>query len=183
MRRTHLAGLAALAAVALACGSGGKGDDKGSSVAPKPGTTQKVGASPKPSPKPAGLKDAVRDGEFEFTVTKVDCSLSKIGNEYVNTTAQGKFCLVHLTVKNISRSAEMFDPSAQRAFDAERTAYEPDTSAALYVNEDAGAFFTAINPGNQAKGVVPFDVPKNVELTRLELHDSALSGGVEVFLR
>jgi hypothetical protein len=31
-------------------------------------------------------------------------------------------------------------------------------------------------------GIVVFDVPKNAKPTKLELHDSAFSGGVDVIL-
>lgn len=47
---------------------------------------------------------------------------------------------------------------------------------------NADTLLNDINPGNQVTGVVVFDIPKNVKLTRLELHDSPFSGGVPVSL-
>jgi hypothetical protein len=181
MRKTYIAILGALAVTALACGSPGEDED----AAPAPGAAQEQQQTGKaPAKKPAkaapGIGQPARDGKFEFTVTKLDCSLSKVGTEFAEQKAQGKFCLAHLTVKNVGDEAQMFDASSQKAFDAAGTTYDADGAAALYVNEGTATFLNNINPGNQVKGVIPFDVPKNVTVTRLELHDSPFSGGVTV---
>jgi hypothetical protein len=129
-----------------------------------------------------GLGDPVRDGKFQFTVTKVDCSRSKVGNEYLNKKAQGKFCQISLTVKNIGDEAQMFDGSSQKAMDAKGTEFSNDGAAEMYANQDNSTFLNEINPGNQTKGKVIFDVPRSTTLTKLELHDSPFSGGVTVRL-
>ncbi|BCJ53581.1 Mpr protein [Actinoplanes sp. NBRC 14428] len=136
----------------------------------------------KPEKKAPGLGDPVRDGKFEFTVTKLDCSKSKVGSAYLNKKAQGKFCLVSVTVKNIGKEAQLFDGSSQKAMDAAGTEYSNDGAAELYANEDTSTFLNEINPGNTVKGKLIFDVPKATKLTELELHDSPFSGGVEVKL-
>ena len=56
-----------------------------------------------------GIGDAVRDGKFEFVVTKVDCSKSKVGSQYLNKKAQGKFCMISVNVKNIGTGVELHD--------------------------------------------------------------------------
>jgi hypothetical protein len=129
-----------------------------------------------------GVGDPVRDGKFEFTVTKVDCSRSKVGNEYLNKKAQGKFCQISLTVKNIGDEAQTFDGSSQKAMDAKGTEFSNDGAAEMYANQDNSTFLNEINPGNQTKGKVIFDVPRSTTLTSLELHDSPFSGGVTVAL-
>lgn len=178
MRKTPLIIAAVLAAGALACGSGG-GNDKASPSGG--GGTQQQDAAGKPAAgKQAGIGDPARDGKFEFAVSKMDCSKTKVGDQYVNTKAQGKFCLVTLTVRNIGDEAQLFDSSSQKALDAKGTVYDADGAAAMYVNKDAETFLNNINPGNQVKGVIPFDVPKNVTVTTLELHDSSFSDGVKV---
>ena len=129
-----------------------------------------------------GIGDKVRDGKFEFVVTKIDCSKSKVGSQYLNKKAQGKFCLVNVSVKNIGKEAQLFHGSSQKATDAKGTEYSNDGAAELYANDDNATFLNEINPGNSAKGRLIFDVPKSVKLTALELHDSPFSGGVEVSL-
>ncbi|MGA5304691.1 DUF4352 domain-containing protein [Nucisporomicrobium flavum] len=129
-----------------------------------------------------GMGDPVRDGKFEFTVTKLDCSKSKVGSEYLNEKAQGKFCIISVTVKNIGKEAQIFDGSSQKAYDGGGTEFSNDTSAEIYANEGSPTFLQEINPGNQVKGRLIFDVPKSTKLTAIELHDSMFSGGVKVSL-
>jgi hypothetical protein len=61
-----------------------------------------------------------------------------------------------------------------------RCSYEADTSAAIYLDEESNAFLEEINPGNSVNGVILFDIPKDAQIVKLELHDSAFSGGVTV---
>jgi hypothetical protein len=137
--------------------------------------TEEVAAGP-------GFGDKVRDGKFEFTVTKMDCSKTRVGSQYLDKTAQGKFCQISLTVKNIGDEAQTFSGSSQKAMDADGVEYSNDGAAELYANKDGSTFLNEVNPGNQTKGVLIFDVPKATKLTSLELHDSPFSGGVEVSL-
>jgi hypothetical protein len=178
MRKSYLIGAVALFAIGVGCSSGGDDDDAAAPAAADPAATTAAKAKPKKAA--AGIGDPVRDGKFEFTVAKMDCSKKKVGDQYLSTTAQGKFCLVTLTVKNVGDEAQLFDSSSQKALDASSTAYDADGGAAMYVNKNAETFLNNINPGNQVKGVIPFDVPKSVTITTLELHDSPFSGGVKV---
>ena len=84
--------------------------------------------------------------------------------------------------KNISRESPTPDDSVQKAFDASDTEFSNDSEAEIYANPGSSAFFKEINPGNQVKGNVIFDVPKPVKLTAIELHDSMFSEGVKVAL-
>src|SRR4029079_1419957 len=119
------------------------------------------------------IGDAVRDGKFEFTVKSVRCGVAEVGDSVLGQTAQGQYCLVALTVKNIgSESQTMFD-SNQKLVDAAGNSYDADSAAALYANgANQQVFITPINPGNAVSGVVVFDVPKTVHPTKIELHDS-----------
>ncbi len=179
MRKNHwflIAGGVLLAA-GLACGGAGS-DDKTSADgdAGNGGQTDKTAAA-------ATIGKPARDGKFEFTVTKVDCSKKKVGSGPLTQEAQGKFCLVNVTVKNIGGEAQLFDASSQKALDAKGTQYDADSGAAMYVNKQADTFLNNINPGNQVKGVLPFDVPANVTITAVELHDSPFSDGVKVTVK
>jgi hypothetical protein len=136
----------------------------------------------KPAAAPAAkIGTAVRDGQFEFTVRKVDCTKRQIGGEY-GQTAQGVFCLISTRVANIGDEPRTFSDSSQFAYDAKGRKFEADTGAAIYL-DDANSFLEDINPGNSVDGILVFDVPKGTKLAKLELHDSAFSGGVEVALK
>ncbi|MET8252149.1 DUF4352 domain-containing protein [Micromonospora sp. NPDC005197] len=173
MRKTTTLALLATGLIALGCGSGTADKSTSSSAGDKgedaPAKTAKVG-------------EAARDGKFEFTVKSSKCGVAKIGTDLIGAKAQGQFCLVTLNVKNIGKEAQMFDGSSQKAYAADGTEYSADTGAAIYANKNAETFLNDINPGNQVNGVVVFDIPKNVKLAKLELHDSMFSGGVDVAL-
>ncbi|HEY0359402.1 MAG TPA: DUF4352 domain-containing protein [Mycobacteriales bacterium] len=63
------------------------------------------------------------------------------------------------------------------------TSYDADSEAGMYVNgNENGVLLDNINPGKAVTGKIVFDIPKGAKLTKLELHDSAFSGGVTVTL-
>ncbi|WP_433302131.1 DUF4352 domain-containing protein [Actinoplanes sp. CA-030573] len=130
-----------------------------------------------------GLKQPARDGKFEFVVSSMKCGVSEVGSDLLGAKAQGQFCLVNLSVKNIGKKAQSFADSAQTAYDAKKVEYSSDSNAAIYANKNSQVLFTEINPGNTVKGTLVFDVPKGTKLTSIELHDSLFSGGVTVDLR
>jgi hypothetical protein len=123
----------------------------------------------------------VRDGQFEFTVTKVQKGVKTVGDEYFNEKAQGQFVLVSVTVSNIGDSPQTLSDSSQKVRDAKGREFSTDTGAAIYL-KDNKVFFEEINPGNSVKGTLVFDMPKGTAPASIELHDSPFSGGVTVQL-
>ncbi|MFE9914121.1 DUF4352 domain-containing protein [Micromonospora sp. NPDC005553] len=185
MRKTTTLALLATGLIALGCGSGAvdKASDSSSDSKASSSSGDEGGAKAEEKPaKTAKIGQPARDGKFEFTVKSSKCGVAKIGSDMLGQKAQGQFCLVTVNVKNIGKEAQMFDGSSQKAYAADGTEYSADTGAAIYANKNAETFLNDINPGNQVNGVVVFDIPKNVKLTKLELHDSMFSGGVEVTL-
>ena len=174
MRKVTTLALIATGLVALGCGAGSSHDTSSKGDA---GST-----SGDDKPKTAKIGQPARDGKFEFTVKSSKCGVAKIGTDMLGAKAQGQFCLVTVNVKNIGKEAQMFDGSSQKALAANGTEYSTDGEAAMYANKNSETFLNDINPGNQVTGVVVFDIPKNVKLAKLELHDSAFSGGVTVSL-
>jgi hypothetical protein len=153
----------------------------------QPGGTTQTGTTQPGTTQPgnngtavAAAGSTVRDGKFEFKVAKVECGKKKVGNDVLGKTAQGQFCLVTLSIKNIGTEARTFDSSSQSAYDAAGAKYDTDGAASLYANPNGEAFLNGINPGNQVTAVIVFDVPTTVKLSTLELHDSAFSGGAKV---
>lgn len=126
---------------------------------------------------------ATTDGKFQFTVTGMKCGATKVGSEFLNATAQGQFCQVSVTVKNTGTSAEIFDGTSQKAYDAKNVEYSYDGTASTYANEKDVTFLQQINPGNQVNGILVFDVPKGTKLTAVVLHESFYTAGVRVPLK
>lgn len=180
VRNTILGVVGGLFAIGLLGSLFDGGDTQTTSTATassKPGKT----AAKKIPEAAAKVGTPVRDGKFEFTVTGIKTA-TKVGNEYMNKTAQGRFVLVAVTVSNIGDESQIFDSSAQKAFDTSGREYSADGEAGVYLGDEGNAFLNEINPGNGVRGTLVFDVPTSVDLASLELHDSLFSGGVKVSL-
>lgn len=181
--------LCCVGTVAIGLAGGDKGNEAAGAADPPaaeqpaaPGDPTKPAAKEAPAKRAAGIGDAVRDGKFEFTVTDMSCGKKTVGNEFLNKKAQGQFCLVDVTVRNIGDESQLFTGGSQKAFDAKGTEFSNDGAAEMYANDQSQTFLEEINPGNQVKGKLIFDVPESTTLTLLELHDSPFSGGVKVSL-
>ena len=169
-----LAIIALVVIIAVATSGGGAGDTSASSSG--------GGSSSEDTAQAVGMNEAVEDGKFEFTVTGVDCSKTSLGSAPVSTDAAGVFCLVNVSVANIGDEAQTLDSTSQYAYDAAGKKYSTDTEAAFYLEGAGETLFEQLNPGTSVDGVLVFDVPAGTTLTKLELHDSMLSGGVTVNL-
>lgn len=170
---TGLLALVLIGVVASAVNGGG-----GSSPATtSPGVSDEQGGAPTT----AKIGQKVRDGQLEFTVTKVQKGVKSVGDQYLNEKAQGQFVLVSVTVSNIGDQAQLLSDSSQKVRDAKGREFSSDTGAAIYV-KDNKVFLEEINPGNAVKGTLVFDMPKGIEPASIELHDSPFSDGVTVQL-
>jgi Domain of unknown function (DUF4352) len=127
-----------------------------------------------------GIGREYRDGKFAFIVTKVKKGVHRVGDQYLGQTAQGQYVLVYVTVRNIGNEARTFDNSNQTLTDVQGRDFDSDNGATIAMGDASNAFLKDINPGNGVNGVLVFDVPQNVRLTSLKLHDSMFSGGVTV---
>jgi hypothetical protein len=178
-RRNHHAGLiAGIAAVVLAVCCGGSliaivFVGKGTSDALKTS-----GAAPSAT---AGMNTPVRDGRFEFVVKDVSCGKHSVGSGILTSNAQGEYCIITVSVKNIATKAQSFFVSNQKAM-AGDIEYEPDSAATAYAGTDQSTWINDINPGNQIQGPLVYDVPIGTVLDKVVLHDSLFSGGVAVKL-
>ena len=86
-------------------------------------------------------------------------------------------------VKNIGNDPKMLDASSQKLIDSQGREF--NASHAFGALPDAAkVFLENVNPGNSVKDApLVFDVPKDVKLDSIELHDSMFSGGVKVSLK
>jgi hypothetical protein len=130
----------------------------------------------------ASLNESVRDGKMEFVVKSFNCDQSTIGGEYAKTDTTGKFCIADVSIKNISDKPVYLSSSDQKLFSVDEKEYAVDTEASIYL-EDNSVIFDELNPDVLLEGKLVFDVPKELEVSHLELHDSPFSGGVKVNLK
>ena len=129
------------------------------------------------------MNTPIKDGKFQFTVTKMTCGQQQVGDDVLNQQAQGEFCLVDVSVKNIGTSAEIFSDTSQTGADAAGNQYSVDSGAGVYANQKYSTFLEDINPGNSVKGRLVFDVPAGMKLSAVVLHESMFTTGVRIPLK
>lgn len=140
-------------------------------------TSTSGGSQPSGGQAPAVAKigTPVRDGKFQFTITAV--THAKHAGGLLGATAQGRYTILHVTVKNIGGQAQTLDASSQYVYDARGRQFSADSAAS-----SQSFFLTQINPGNEVTGTIAFDLPKGDHAVKAELHDSPFSNGVTVTL-
>ncbi len=121
-----------------------------------------------------------RDGSFLFTVGRVRCGVTSVGTLADRQRAQGRFCLIDLTVQNVGSTGQLFDGSAQKAYDARGAEFVFDGGAARRVEGQDRLLLQNINPGVRARGTLVFDVPAYTRLASVVLHESTFTPGVRV---
>lgn len=137
-----------------------------------------------------GIGEEARDGAITFNVTMFECSGNVFGTPPATRTAQGRFCLVHLRVRNDGRDPVSFNGSSQLLIDSEARKYLPSSAlgpierapgarlppplagpTVADVSPGSGELIGALlNPGGVAEGVIVFDVPETVVPAEVELH-------------
>jgi hypothetical protein len=181
-----LAAIVVIAAIASPKGESSSDDSTtaGSAAAGESATQESGDAVAQESTDTAAVSigQPAADGDFQFVVNGVDCSQTELGDQYFNTTAQGQFCLVDLTITNIGSESQSFLGDNATLFNAQGQEFSADTEAAFYL-ENADSLYEEINPGNALNTKVVFDVPAGMVPSSIELHDSMLSGGVTVALQ
>ncbi|WP_153806545.1 DUF4352 domain-containing protein [Nocardia sp. SYP-A9097] len=134
---------------------------------------------PKSDIAPAGT--AVRDGQFEFLVTKVDQGATHVGDGFWSEDAKGEFVLVHVSVSNIGKRPQTYFASNLRLFDDQDRRFEASFEADAALNN--GPTSEELNPGQQISAVIAFDVPKGLAPVQIQFCDSMFSRGAKVALR
>lgn len=161
-----------------------------SSTGTNAGTSSGTGRSPTAqaagSPAAPGIGAKVRDGKFEFVVSKVSHRKTVGDTQFgVGEKAQGTFTVISLKVTNIGSESQTLDDSAQYVYDASGRKFSADSAADIDLsgaNGQGSTWLNDINPGNTVHGKMAFDMPASDKAVKIELHDSLFSGGVTVKL-
>jgi hypothetical protein len=145
----------------------------GETAAPPPSSEGSPSSEPQredskpPAEKTYKTGEKATDDDYQFTVTKIKCGVSRVGDSYNNEKAQGQFCLVNMRIKNVGDDPISFSSENQTLVDTKGKNYSPDDKAWIYL--DDSDVWGEINPGNTLKTVVPFDVPRNADADHLLL--------------
>jgi hypothetical protein len=163
--------LLALILIIVAARSGG--DDPGTTAEPAASAASQEDSAPpekeapppeEPAPDNPGIGTPVQSGDLSFTVTKVACGTKRVGTTDLGAKANGQYCLLSLSAENTGDEAATIIGSSQKLLDDKGRQFSADDEASLYVSKDgSNPLIDEINPGNTSKGVLVFDVPKNVK--------------------
>ena len=162
--------------------NGGSSDNSASSGSSEESTSESSDSAGESATKMLGIGDAAQDGVFKFTVKSVKCGIKGYGSADFGVKAQGQYCEFAVSVENTGDKAEYMFADNQKLFSADNKEFSADTSALIYAS-DSDTWIKEINPGNTLEGLLIFDVPKDIELSHLELHESVFSSGVEVSVK
>jgi hypothetical protein len=150
------------------------------------GTLNTAGGCAQPTvtsaPLAAAIGTKVRDGKFEFVVTRLEHPGKTFPGKLNTTlTARGEFVIVRVNVTNIGNESRPLDALSQFLIDDLGQILAP--SSAILLTRDALEFVQLINPGNTLKGApVLFDVAPGTKIVNIELHDTSCSKGAMVRL-
>ncbi|MCA1691297.1 MAG: DUF4352 domain-containing protein [Actinobacteria bacterium] len=127
----------------------------------------------------------VRDENLGFVVSAFGCGPTEIPTPNGVRIAQGRFCLLTVTVSNFGRSPVPFLGPAQALLDGQNRTYGPDERATQAHPVNAGRDPTSalINPSNELQAVLVFDVPPEVEPQLANLRANPGGPGALVRLR
>jgi hypothetical protein len=124
------------------------------------------------------LGTPVRDGNIEFVVSSVRCGVPQVGTELVKRTASGQYCLADVRATNVKRDPRTLYEPFQKLVDSAGRKHSADITMRVVFRDQT--IWDKIQPGQQVRGTMVFDIPKNVTATTLELHDGIASGGATV---
>jgi uncharacterized protein DUF4352 len=177
-----LVGLFVVIGIASAIGSGG--NSGGNAGTTSSGTGQ--GVQNTGTTATAGIGDKVRDGKFQFVITRISHAKS-VGDvaDGLGNTAQGEYTILHITVTNIGSESQTLDDGSQYVYDAAGRKFSASSDADIDLsgaNGQNSTWLDDINPGNTVHGRIAFDLPAGDKAMKAELHDSMFSGGVTVSL-
>lgn len=181
-RHKILTAILALVVVGIiAASAGGKSNTSNTNKADASTTTSQK----KAAETTASVGQPARDGKFEFVVNSMKCGETTVGtNQYLQAKAQGQFCRVNLSIKNIGTESQSMFADNQKLVDSTGKQYSYSSSATIYAAPDNNStWYDEINPGNTVTGDILYDVPAGVTPVTAILHDSAYSGGVKVSLQ
>lgn len=142
-------------------------------------------ANPEMRVRYARVGQEARDGDLAFTVSAIDCGVAQVTGGPATRNAQGSFCFLHLNVKNFGRNPATFQGRMQMLLDDQSRRFGPDTGATQAHPENGGQDLVnvVVNPGNELKAVLVFDVPDDVEPVVAALRSSQRGRGTFVNLQ
>lgn len=109
-----------------------------------------------------------------------------LGNQYHQEQAQGKFVIVSVVINNGQKDAITVDANSFKLVTKDGIEYshstEAQTALALENNGKMDSFLKQINPGMTVSAKIPFDIPKDKNISDLQLEARGGFSGQKMLL-
>ena len=102
----------------------------------------------------------LRVGDVEYVVNSRNVT-DKVGDDFINRTANGVYLIVNVTVKNLGNESLSVNNNFFKLLKDDKE-YESDSAAGIYANRDSHFFLSKINPDSELTGNVVFDVTQEL---------------------
>lgn len=118
------------------------------------------------------MGDRVQAGDFAWTFTG-SRQQAFVGNAYFDQKADGVYLIVSVEAENTGSRAQYLSADMVKLIDDRGREFVPDTSASIYLGDDAFTF-DRLNPGIVKRGVIVYDIPKDLTVARVRLSSTSL---------
>jgi hypothetical protein len=123
---------------------------------------------------PPLMANPIRDGDMQFVVTAVSPDLQYVENGGAVRNPAGTYLGVDLQARNAGSSALSFDPLVQKIVTNSGRRYGPELGAQELLS---GTVSAALEPGQETRATMAFDIPTGEFPVSLWLHEKAGSYG------
>lgn len=108
----------------------------------------------------AKIGDTLNVGDVSYVVVSVETA-SQVGSEYLNSTANGIYLVVTLSVTNHSSESLTISDTFFKILSGDKT-FDADSTATLYADAENSFWYESLNPDLTMTGIVVFDVSEEV---------------------
>lgn len=148
-------------------------------VAAVMGGGESGGESSKEEKQEFAIGEKVKVGDLEYTVNSIE-KAGTVGGQYTTSTADGKYIVADVTVKNNGDESITIDTELFKILNGDAT-NGADAAASTEANpSDIGFFLEQLNPSSEKTGKVVFDVSeKTAQSDKLKMEVSSGMFGTE----
>ncbi|WP_281759498.1 DUF4352 domain-containing protein [Alicyclobacillus hesperidum] len=115
-----------------------------------------------------------RVGDLEVRVNSLQ-QVKSVGYDGIGDTADGAFWVINVTIKNDGSSPLAIVDDIFHLQDINGDTYQPDSTAEIYANTDAGTMPTNLNPGVSMTTNIVFDMPDFMTYRHIGQHYSLVA--------
>jgi hypothetical protein len=137
--------------------------------------------------KEVGVGATTRVQSFEVTVRGADCTKQEITkpddpatsyDDSATYKAEGKFCLVSFSVKNVGEKTDSYPTYSLEATSPTQRVLDRDVVAESYANPGSGGLNEPIDPGKTVDQLLVFAVPADTTIAYLQIANDLFADSI-----